>query len=164
MEITAAAEWDWDNNLYSLCIEGNVENEALLGDETVKKREYPCNLYAGAALIFNCAGVDEQPNDSLDERWARLVTEMVFDGRSDYQSFLTKDIPVGGIFTGAERKKSVKQAEIFGGIPLEPFDPCYHLPCDNIDTINREVLDHNADAVAYSIYYSAMNDLKFLGK
>ena len=81
MEITTAEAWDWDNNLYSLCIEGDAENEALLEDETIKFHEYPCELYAGATLIINCAGVDEQPDDSLDERWARLETEMVFDGR-----------------------------------------------------------------------------------
>jgi len=86
------------------------------------------------------------------------------DGRSDYQSFLIKDIPVGGIFTGAESKKSVKQAEIFGGTALEPFDPCYHLPCDNTENINREVLDINVDAVVYSIYYYAMNNLTSSGE
>lgn len=82
MEITTAEAWDWDNNLYSLCIEGNAANEALDADESVKNREYPCDLYAGAELIFTCAGVDAQPDDSLDERWARLETEMVFDGRA----------------------------------------------------------------------------------
>ena len=28
----------------------------------------------------------------------------------------------------------------------EPFDPCYHAACDDIDNINFEVLDQNADA------------------
>jgi Zn-dependent M28 family amino/carboxypeptidase len=84
------------------------------------------------------------------------------DGRSDYQSFLIKDIPVGGIFTGAEEKKSARQAEIFGGTALEPYDPCYHLPCDDMDNVDREVLNTNADAVAYAVYRYAMTDLDSL--
>src|SRR5210317_1361664 len=56
MEITTAEEWDWDNNLFSLCIEGNAENEALHDDETVQYPEYLCDLDAGTQLLLSCMG------------------------------------------------------------------------------------------------------------
>ncbi len=81
MEITTAEEWDWDNNLFSLCIEGDARNETLYGDETVHFAEYPCDLYSGTHLILNCIGADDQVDDSLDDRWARLTGEMILDNR-----------------------------------------------------------------------------------
>jgi Peptidase family M28 len=58
-----------------------------------------------------------------------------FDGRSDYVGFINRGIPGGGIFAGAEVPKTAEQAEIFGGVAGEQYDPCYHEACDNIDTI-----------------------------
>jgi hypothetical protein len=84
MEITTAEAWDWDNNLYSLCIEGNAENEALHDDETVNYPEYPCDLDAGTGLLFSCMGVyigSGESMDDLDEKFAKFEREMLFDGR-----------------------------------------------------------------------------------
>ena len=38
-----------------------------------------------------------------------------FDGRSDYDAFITAGIPAGGLFTGAEDIKTAEQAAIYGG-------------------------------------------------
>ncbi|TFV83015.1 M28 family metallopeptidase [Blastococcus sp. CT_GayMR16] len=73
-----------------------------------------------------------------------------FDGRSDYQAFADAGIPSGGLFSGAEDIKSAEQATRYGGTAGQPFDPCYHQACDDIGNINAEVLDQNADAVAYA--------------
>lgn len=79
MEITTAAAWNWDNNLYSLCIEGDEANMALHRAET-NPVVYECDLSAGAQLLFSCAGVfDESPEYTLDDKWAKFSTEMVFD-------------------------------------------------------------------------------------
>ena len=37
------------------------------------------------------------------------------------------------------------------------YDHCYHQACDNIDNINLEALDINADAIAYAVLNYAMN-------
>jgi Zn-dependent M28 family amino/carboxypeptidase len=73
-----------------------------------------------------------------------------FDGRSDYQAFADAGIPSGGLFSGAEDLKSEEQALRYGGTAGVPFDSCYHQACDDIGNIDAEVLDQNADAVAYA--------------
>ena len=38
-----------------------------------------------------------------------------FDGRSDYDAFITAGIPAGGLFTGAEDNKTTAQVALYGG-------------------------------------------------
>jgi Zn-dependent M28 family amino/carboxypeptidase len=58
-----------------------------------------------------------------------------FDGRSDYRAFIQNGIPAGGLFTGAEVRKTAEQAAIYGGAAGEQFDPCYHAFCDTLETL-----------------------------
>ncbi len=77
-----------------------------------------------------------------------------FDGRSDYDAFITAGIPAGGLFTGAEDAKTADQVgdygglATFGGQPVS-YDPCYHQACDSLDPIGD-----GADAGLYE----ALND------
>lgn len=70
-----------------------------------------------------------------------LVSEpTAFDGRSDYDAFITAGIPAGGLFTGAEDVKTPEQVEWYGGLATfegEPvsYDPCYHQACDSMDPV-----------------------------
>lgn len=73
-----------------------------------------------------------------------------FDGRSDYDAFAAAGIPSGGLFTGAEGAKTPEQAARYGGTAGEWYDPCYHQACDDIGNVNLQVLDENADAIAYA--------------
>ncbi|MER7351838.1 M28 family peptidase [Nonomuraea dietziae] len=75
-----------------------------------------------------------------------------FDGRSDYGPFISRGIPAGGTFTGAEGIKSSAQAQLWGGTAGQAFDPCYHRACDTTSNINDTALDRNADAVAYAVW------------
>ena len=79
------------------------------------------------------------------------------DGRSDYAAFLAAGIPVGGIFTGAEERKSAEQARVWGGQADASFDPCYHQACDRIDRIDRVALDRNTDALADTLATYALS-------
>ena len=79
----------------------------------------------------------------------------VFDGRSDYQPFILKGVPSGGLFTGAEGIKTAEQAGLWGGTAGQQYDPCYHAACDTIHNLNPYVLALNADAVAYAVYLYA---------
>ncbi len=85
------------------------------------------------------------------------------DLRSDYVAFFFAGIPVGGLFTGAEGIKTPEQALIYGGVAGEPYDPCYHLACDTFDNVSLEVLDQNADAIAYAVLQLAMNSVTLNG-
>jgi Zn-dependent M28 family amino/carboxypeptidase len=74
-----------------------------------------------------------------------------FDGRSDYGPFIAAGIPSGGLFTGAEQRKTAEQAQRWGGTAGEPYDRCYHQACDRVDGINRTALDRNTDALAGAV-------------
>jgi len=82
-------------------------------------------------------------------------TEISF--RSDYSAFFTYDIPFGGLFTGAEGRKTAAQVALYGGTEGAQFDPCYHQACDTFANNNDGVLDVNSDAVAASVLTYAMS-------
>jgi Zn-dependent M28 family amino/carboxypeptidase len=58
-----------------------------------------------------------------------------FTGRSDYGPFIAEDIPAGGLFTGAEERKTAEQAARYGGVAGAWLDPCYHQACDTLSTL-----------------------------
>ncbi len=74
-----------------------------------------------------------------------------FDGRSDYDGFTAAGIPSGGLFSGAEDKKTAEEAKLWGGAADQPFDPNYHKSTDTLDHIDRTELGINGGGVAYAI-------------
>ncbi|HEX6024296.1 MAG TPA: M28 family metallopeptidase [Solirubrobacter sp.] len=74
-----------------------------------------------------------------------------FSGRSDYQAFINNGIPAGGLFTGAEVRKTAEQQAIWGGTTGAQYDPCYHAACDTFANTNLHALAINADAVAFAV-------------
>jgi Zn-dependent M28 family amino/carboxypeptidase len=77
--------------------------------------------------------------------------DAAFDGRSDYQAFINNGIPAGGLFTGAEVRKTAEQQAIWGGTVGEQFDPCYHEACDTFANNNDHALEVNADSIAFAL-------------
>jgi Zn-dependent M28 family amino/carboxypeptidase len=73
-----------------------------------------------------------------------------FSGRSDYQAFIQNGIPSGGLFTGAEVRKTEEQEDIWGGQAGEQFDPCYHEACDDLDNLDLHALEVNSDLIAFA--------------
>lgn len=86
-----------------------------------------------------------------------------FSGRSDYGPFIVEGIPAGGLFTGAEGKKTAQQASLWGGTAGEPYDPCYHLACDTPDNVNEYALEMNSDALAAVLAGFAANTVTVNG-
>ncbi|QTJ65657.1 M20/M25/M40 family metallo-hydrolase [Rhodococcus sp. ZPP] len=74
-----------------------------------------------------------------------------FDGRSDYGPFIEQKIPSGGVFSGADDKKTAEEAQKWGGTPDAVFDKHYHSPTDTLANIDRAALAKNASAVAYAV-------------
>ncbi|MBB5937106.1 M28 family metallopeptidase [Streptomyces zagrosensis] len=74
------------------------------------------------------------------------------DGRSDHAPFKERGVRVGGLFTGAETKKTQEQARNWGGTAGESFDPCYHSSCDTTKNLDDTALDYNSDAIASAIW------------
>jgi Zn-dependent M28 family amino/carboxypeptidase len=79
-----------------------------------------------------------------------------FDGRSDYDAFISVGIPATGLFTGAEGVKTVEQALIYGGTAGVAYDPCYHAACDTIANLSMDALDEMSDAAAHATLVFAM--------
>jgi Zn-dependent M28 family amino/carboxypeptidase len=78
------------------------------------------------------------------------VEPTAFDGRSDYDAFISVGIPAGGLFTGAEGVKTAAQAAVYGGTAGLAYDPCYHQACDTIDNLSMTALDQMSDAAAHA--------------
>lgn len=86
--------------------------------------------------------------DSQGQPW----TTASVGGRADSYSFLLFDIPIGGLFTGAEVIKTSSQAETWGGSAGVAFDPCYHKDCDDIDNLDLAMFVEMATAAAHSVH------------
>jgi Zn-dependent M28 family amino/carboxypeptidase len=83
-----------------------------------------------------------------------------FDGRSDYGPFLEKDIPCGGLDSGAEKLKSIEQVQRSGGIAGVAYDQCYHQSCDTIWNVNLMGLKEASQNAANAIEtFSKMKNL-----
>jgi Zn-dependent M28 family amino/carboxypeptidase len=75
-----------------------------------------------------------------------------FSGRSDYGPFIAAGIPAGGLFTGAELRKTAAQAATYGGTAGIAYDPNYHQAGDDITNVNTKALGEMADAAAHTTY------------
>jgi Zn-dependent M28 family amino/carboxypeptidase len=101
----------------------------------------------------------------LQEMWEKYFTDKgiaynmtEFDGRSDYGAFIANGIPAGGLFTGAEVIKSSVDAVRYGGLAGASYDPCYHLACDTVANINKQVLGEMAKSIAFNLQELATNE------
>ncbi|MFI6495844.1 M28 family metallopeptidase [Nonomuraea typhae] len=97
-------------------------------------------------------------SDEIEKTFAAFFTKKGlatvgtdFDGRSDYGPFITNGIPAGGLFTGAEGRKTEAEAALFGGQAGVAYDVCYHQACDTRANVNMTAVDVNADAIADSV-------------
>lgn len=101
-------------------------------------------------FLYGTPEVVQVFEDYFDTRDLETAT---FDlaGRSDHGPFADEDVPVGGIFSGDSSEKTRRQARIYGGEPGEPYDPCYHRSCDDLDNLSREALNRISDAAAHSV-------------
>jgi Zn-dependent M28 family amino/carboxypeptidase len=119
-------------------------------------------IYDGDGSAFGLAGPpgSEAIEALLEEFYAGrgLPFEPTqIDFRSNYVAFFENGIPFGGLFTGAEGIKTPEQVAVYGGTAGAQYDPCYHEACDTFDNFSAEVLDLNADAIAFSTLEYAMN-------
>jgi Zn-dependent M28 family amino/carboxypeptidase len=61
-------------------------------------------------------------------------------GRTDTFAFIGAGIPAAGLFSGAEGEKTQAQQRRYGGRANQPYDGCYHQPCDTIGNISHRAL------------------------
>lgn len=85
------------------------------------------------------------------ESAGKTAQDTSFDGRSDYDAFTMAGVPAGGLFSGAEEKKTAEQQKLWGGTADAPFDPNYHKSTDTLDHIDRTALGILGGGVAFSV-------------
>jgi Zn-dependent M28 family amino/carboxypeptidase len=139
-----------------------ADHEANLNYDMIASPNYVRFVYDGDNSAFPVGpGVADGPDGSgLIERIfvsyfnnQGLATDpTAFDGRSDYGPFIAAGIPAGGLFSGAEQQKTVRQETIYGGTAGAPYDACYHQLCDDIDNLNNTSFEELADGAAHAIY------------
>ena len=79
-------------------------------------------------------------------------------GRSDHGPFAAEGIPVGGLFSGAEGRKTGEQAEVYGGEAGVAYDGCYHEACDDVGNLSTKALEQLSDGAAYATYMFAQEE------
>lgn len=79
-------------------------------------------------------------------------------GRSDHGPFAAEGIPVGGLFSGAEGRKTGEQAEVYGGEAGVAYDGCYHEACDDVGNLSTKALEQLSDGAAYATYMFAREE------
>jgi Zn-dependent M28 family amino/carboxypeptidase len=141
--------------------EGTLDEVALyLNFDMVASPNYIFMVYDGDESGWDAPAGVPIPEGSIQIEdlfesyytWAGVpYDDAQFSGRSDYQAFILNGVPAGGLFTGAEVPKTAEQAEIWGGVAGQQYDPCYHLACDDIDNLALDALDVNSDAIAAAV-------------
>jgi Zn-dependent M28 family amino/carboxypeptidase len=116
-----------------------------LNFDMIGSPNYARFIYDGDGDAFGIKGPSgsddiEQVFEDFFESEGLASEPTAFDGRSDYDAFISAGIPAGGLFTGAEDNKEAYQVPLYGGLAEfegEPvsYDPCYHQPCDSMDPI-----------------------------
>ncbi|HEY4613940.1 MAG TPA: M28 family peptidase [Citricoccus sp.] len=94
-------------------------------------------------------GVMAVLTDYFDARGEPWVTTG-WDYESDQVAFAEADIPVGGLFTGSDERKSSREARLFGGEAGQPRDPNYHRPGDDLGNVDPATLELTTDAMFHA--------------
>lgn len=77
--------------------------------------------------------------------------DMPLSQAGNYSAFQAAGIPVGGVTTGSNQRKTEAQARIWGGRAGQPFDPNYRTLRDTLENVDRETLAVTAPAVAFAV-------------
>ena len=125
-------------------------NFDMVGSPNFVRFVYDGNASDTDSLGSTGSGVVEQVFVDYFDSQGLASEPTAFDGRSDYDAFISVGIPAGGLFTGAEEIKTPAQAAIYGGTAGVAYDPCYHAACDDIANLSTTALDQMSDAAAHA--------------
>ena len=109
-------------------------------------------IYDGSATTRPTASGAIQAlfQEALDA--AALTSQLEAIGAvSDHFPFDLVNVPVGGLFSGANELRSPEQVALFGGAEGVANDPCYHLACDGTDNVDPVILEQHARAAAWVV-------------
>jgi len=84
-------------------------------------------------------------------------------GSSDDGSFASRNIPVGGVYSGSGEMKTEAQAKRYGGKAGEVCDPNYHTPNDTAENLNYTIEGQMLKAIAHAVIFYGNAPLNPLG-
>ncbi|KAI1270288.1 hypothetical protein F5Y18DRAFT_9207 [Xylariaceae sp. FL1019] len=127
-----------------------------LNFDMIASPNYYLGIYDGDGSAYNLTGpAGSAEAESLFEDWfaAQGLTTFgaEFNGRSDYGPFLDKDIPCGGLDTGADGIKTEEQVTLYGGVAGEQYDQNYHSAEDTVSNLATVPYELNAKGMAHAI-------------
>ncbi|KAJ5143543.1 Peptidase M28 [Penicillium bovifimosum] len=127
-----------------------------LNFDMIASPNYALMIYDGDGSAFNQTGPDGSAQiEALFEKYYKSkklpYIPTAFDGRSDYDGFISRGIPAGGLFTGAEGIMTEEEAKLFGGKAGEAYDVNYHAAGDDMTNLNHEAYLINSRATAYAV-------------
>jgi carboxypeptidase Q len=127
-----------------------------LNFDMIASPNYALMIYDGDGDAFNQTGpagsaeIEALFQDYFTSKQLPYIPT-AFDGRSDYDGFISRGIPAGGLFTGAEGIKSNAEAKLFGGQANISYDVNYHAAGDNFTNLNHEAFLINSRATAFAV-------------
>ncbi|CAG7922221.1 unnamed protein product [Penicillium olsonii] len=142
--------------------------KVYLNFDMIASPNYAIMIYDGDGNAFNQTGPTGSAEiEALFENYFKSKNlpyiPTAFDGRSDYDGFISRGIPAGGVFTGAEGVKTETEAKLFGGQAGVSYDANYHAVGDNTTNLNHEAFLINSKATAFAVATYA-NSLKSIPK
>ncbi|MEV8638234.1 M28 family peptidase [Streptosporangium sp. NPDC051023] len=135
-----------------------VQNSGTSGIDTYLNFDMTASPNPGYFVYDDVPAIQKVFNDYYASKNIPTEIETEGDGRSDHTGFKNAGVKVGGIFTGAETRKTSAQAAKWGGQANVAFDRCYHSSCDTTSNINATALDINADAIANAVWKLGVTD------
>ncbi|KAL1914425.1 uncharacterized protein VTP21DRAFT_8877 [Calcarisporiella thermophila] len=134
----------------------DVKNIAvMLNFDMIASPNYVISVYngdeRGTPLPPGSNAVTKMFVDYFEKKREVYQTAVYPFSRSDVGPFAKLRIAVGGLDTGAEKRKTQEQARKFGGKVGEPFDWCYHRACDDVSNLSQKALIINAKAMAHAV-------------
>jgi Zn-dependent M28 family amino/carboxypeptidase len=131
---------------------------AYVNLDMIGSSNYTREVYASSSGAFESRDITDAFGAYFDAVGLTWQAEDL-GGASDHAPFEDFGIPTGGLFSGASERKTVEQADLFGGVAGEPMDPCYHLSCDTPLQVNPTALDELGDAAAHVLMLLLSGDL-----
>lgn len=127
-----------------------------LNFDMIASPNYALMIYDGDGSAFNQTGpAGSAQIEALFEKYYTSKNlpyiPTAFDGRSDYDGFISRGIPAGGLFTGAEGIMTEAEAKMFGGQANLAYDVNYHAAGDNFTNLNHEAFLINSRATAFAV-------------
>ncbi|KAK3320462.1 hypothetical protein B0T19DRAFT_486985 [Cercophora scortea] len=135
---------------------------AYLNFDMIASPNYVYGIYDGDGSAFGLTGpagsgaIEKRFEDFFKGKGVASVPS-AFSGRSDYAPFIANGIPSGGLFTGAEDRKTEYEVSLFGGEAGVPYDAHYHARGDTVDNLAMDAFLLNTQAIADSVAAYAMS-------